>query len=457
MEAFELEGYWWLPGREDARVPGFLSFDPAVGAELRLIGALRPFTERVTEPARGVTVIQPGSDSGRYERVHGEAAATAVTLVDCFRTRITHSFFDAERETIYVSQIVQGAWFDEGEVLAATELTARIRNLTHWRGVTGLRERFAFAEAGPDEADPVIAVEVTRVPDVELLLSDGTSLRIGQVVGTSGDSVTERRINQAFVARIEPPALAALHDLREIVHDIQDIVAIGADSDAPIEGLTFRHPDATHGDSHRFRELSIFTASAFDGGEARPIRHHEMLFTLADLGGAEGLARWLDTVATLRRAVRRTVASRHRTTDMFVGDRLLNRAAALESLDRKRSGASQSRFVTRMKRCAAFAGPPFEELVGDVDRWATVFTAERDEAAHALERGQLRGSPEVLYIADSAYWLFVLCILRLSNAPEALVDQMLGHRRVQWLTPNIRSVVADSDATDPAGDHRGYI
>jgi hypothetical protein len=37
-EKFQYEGYWWLSGASDNRVPGILRFDPDVGASLDLKG-----------------------------------------------------------------------------------------------------------------------------------------------------------------------------------------------------------------------------------------------------------------------------------------------------------------------------------------------------------------------------------------------------------------------------------
>ncbi len=40
-EKFQYEGYWWLPGASDNRVPGILRFDPDEGASLDLMGSLK--------------------------------------------------------------------------------------------------------------------------------------------------------------------------------------------------------------------------------------------------------------------------------------------------------------------------------------------------------------------------------------------------------------------------------
>lgn len=45
LDEFEAGGFWWLPGREDRKVPGILTFDQERGGRLTLIGALMEVEE----------------------------------------------------------------------------------------------------------------------------------------------------------------------------------------------------------------------------------------------------------------------------------------------------------------------------------------------------------------------------------------------------------------------------
>lgn len=51
---YEGQGHWWLPGREDRKVPGTITFDSEKGGNLSLIGALSHWTEYAeVVPAEG--------------------------------------------------------------------------------------------------------------------------------------------------------------------------------------------------------------------------------------------------------------------------------------------------------------------------------------------------------------------------------------------------------------------
>ena len=49
---YEVRGHWWLPGREDKKIPGDLKFDPESGGTLTLMGALSLWTD-YAEPQIG--------------------------------------------------------------------------------------------------------------------------------------------------------------------------------------------------------------------------------------------------------------------------------------------------------------------------------------------------------------------------------------------------------------------
>ena len=112
---------------------------------------------------------------------------------------------------------------------------------------------------------------------------------------------------------------------------------------------------------------------------------------------------------------------------MFVSDRLLNCAAALESLDRVATGLDNSKFKTRLTRCANLAGQPFFDLVGHIPSWTEDVRLARDDVAHNLGLRAKSESATTYYLWRSLYWLFVLCMLRLSEASEPVFVHLQTH------------------------------
>src|SRR3954464_481988 len=79
MERFEYQGFWWLPGTSDSRVPGTLIFDPEEGITLNLLGSLSGL-DGVSVPLEPELILGLSSD-GR-----------TITLKECSRTMGIVSF-----------------------------------------------------------------------------------------------------------------------------------------------------------------------------------------------------------------------------------------------------------------------------------------------------------------------------------------------------------------------------
>jgi hypothetical protein len=117
---------------------------------------------------------------------------------------------------------------------------------------------------------------------------------------------------------------------------------------------------------------------------------------------------------------------------MFVQNRLMDRVAALEGFHRAWKGGRRS-LLTMLRELADLAGLPFQELVGDVGRWCRQAKDERHNVAHHKGRSIHQTSGDILFTAEAAYWLFVLCMLRVMPAPSAVFDHIIRCPRFGWV------------------------
>jgi hypothetical protein len=90
-----------------------------------------------------------------------------------------------------------------------------------------------------------------------------------------------------------------------------------------------------------------------------------------------------------------------------------------------------------MRRCADLAGEPFANLVGDLSKWLERLRTERDDLAHHLQR-TVSASSDQYYLAESAYWLFVVCILRAADAPDAAFASIQNSQQFQMIGSRLR-------------------
>lgn len=79
--------------------------------------------------------------------------------------------------------------------------------------------------------------------------------------------------------------------------------------------------------------------------------------------------------------------------------------------------------------------------MGDLDSWLDVVRDDRDDVAHHLGRRSRDDAPDQYFLAESVYWLFVLCMLRHCSAPDSVFDQIKQHQDIIWLGPKIQAAV----------------
>jgi hypothetical protein len=129
---------------------------------------------------------------------------------------------------------------------------------------------------------------------------------------------------------------------------------------------------------------------------------------------------------------------------MFLQDVLLARMASLESLDKAQSGGSIT-LAARLDRLIGYAGQPFRALFGigadggSMTVWRDKAKDQRNDAAHHLGRNLHSDIAELYFVSEAAYWLFVICILRICSAPPAVFDRIQANRRFRWTGEELES------------------
>lgn len=443
MEAFETQGYWWLPANPDTRVPGRLTVTAEGRAELSLIGALDSYLSggESTTDENGVTTTSFTEESmersGVYPRILGIGDSGNFTLQDCIQSQRHLGTIETQRVT--VSQVLRGVHFDPDGALKFQRLTAEMNWLPFWVARSGLEESYRFAKK--DGRDQIDAVDLRLAPlDTQTCAGqDGATVSLSQGFSISGNRVTERRMGQSFSFSIETSGLTSLEALLEQMSDLQDLVSIGTGKHAGYSTLTLQHPEVRlpampgeFGPPASIELIGRWRVVSQEGPEN--LNWHDMFFTLADLGGMEGVERWLAVAAAHRSELGRVMATKC-SPSMYQSDKVLNCTAALEAYDR--STHKEDYLVDRLKRLAAAAGDVFDELVGDVPAFATALKTARHDVAHH-KTGMVTASSGHIFLGMSAYWLFAMCLLREGQAPDGVFEHIKQHPEFRWLSRRMR-------------------
>lgn len=173
-------------------------------------------------------------------------------------------------------------------------------------------------------------------------------------------------------------------------------------------------------------------------GELNVIYPEKMLFTFTEFGGLAGLRRWAEVAKLNRPTLSRLMATKY-APSMFLSDRVMNVAAAVEGYDREKY-QDRKTYLARVTRCADQAGDPFLALVGDVDAWCRLLKDARNDIAHDNARLDTT-SANHLVLSYSSYFLLVLCLLRDAGAGPAVFRRIENQSRFRWVGAQTRAVM----------------
>ncbi len=446
-ETLDLQGRWWLPGHDDHRVFGTLRWDPDSGGTLHVEGELRPVVWKDNVLADG-SIQKYRDDRGDQQRnypvVLGQADNRAYTLLDCFRLSLREHGGDEATERVHVNRVLDGAWFDDRDGLRVDRVVVDLRHLTGWVGHSGLSA--AHPRMNGDDADVFTVATAKTLPSFQTAHAGGSVL-LAQSLSETGDHIHDLGVRQRWSLRVHQPEPEPLDLFMATVSDFQDLLTLAVGKPASFESIRLQHPSLPKRSLDgkpigNWREDIAYHAQWSTRSEqCEPVDKHSMYFTFDDLGGIDGVARWLAVAADYRTELGRVMATRY-SDAMYLEDRIMNISAALDSFDKHRRGTGKwVEYIRRIRQCIDLAGQPFADLIGgqDAEKWADSVTATRDDLAHHRERFRVDGSVGEHLLAEQLFWLFALSLLRLAKAPEAVFESIGRHRQVRWLTEQARA------------------
>jgi hypothetical protein len=450
-QTLDLRGRWWLPDHDDHQVFGTLTWNADDGGTLHLHDELRPVVWLDNVLADG-SVQKYRADQGEFQRTYplifGRVGNRAYTLLDSFRISAREYDMDDRTEKVHVNRFLEGAWFDDPDELRVDRVVIDMRHLTGWVNHSGLEVEWPRAD-GADE--DVFAVVTARTLPPFTTEHDGVSLRIFQGLGGTGDHVHELGVGQSWSLRLQQPEPEPLDTFLDAASDFQDLVSIAVGKTAQYEKVVLHHPDVpllSAGGTpikNLRHDITYYIRWSNRSAACEPVKDHDMYFTFDGLGGIDGVGRWLAVAADHRTELGRVMATRYRE-GMVLEDRIMNVSAALDSFDKHRRDDDDAHYVDRIKHCIALAGQPFVDLIAqDPADWAKTVKETRHDLAHHRERFRTDGSVGDDLLAEQLFWLFVLCMLRLMDAPDAVYEVIGKHSQIRWLTE--RAVDSSSGAT----------
>lgn len=451
-ETLDLRGRWWLPDHEEHQVFGTLTWSAEDGGTLHLHDELRPVVWLDNVLADGsVQKYRPdrGEFQRRYPLIFGKVGNRAYTLLDSFRLSAREYDIDDRTEKVHINRFLEGAWFDDPDELRVDRVVIDMRHLTGWIDHSGLGVDWASADEGYED---IFGVVTARKTPAFITEHDGLTVLLDQGLRGTGDHVHHLGVAQWWSLRLQVSEPEPLDTFIDAASDFQDLVSIAVGKTAQFEKMVLHHPGVplrTLGGTP-IRDLrddiNYYIRWSNRSAPCDPVKRHDMYFTFDDLDGIAGVGRWLAVAADYRTELGRVMATRYRE-DMFVEDRIMNVSAALDSFDKhRRANGKRIKYSERVKHCVNLAGQTFLDIIGiDPDQWVERAVTTRDDLAHHREQFRTDGTVGDHLLAEQLFWLFALCMLRLSDAPEAVYERVGKHPQVRWLTK--RAAASTSELT----------
>jgi hypothetical protein len=406
------------------------------------------FTSRTNcGPSSGLTTFSPDGSVQKYRADGGETQRTyplifgkvehrAYTLLDSFRVSAREYDMDERVENVHVNRFLEGAWFHDPDELRVDRLIIDMRHLTGWVNHSGLEVRWPQLD-GADEY--VFAVLTAKTLPPFITQHDGVDIRLTHGVSGTGDRVHDLGVAQWWSLRLYKSESEPLDALLDIASDFQDLLSIAVGHTAQFEKVVFHHPGlpalslAGTALGNMRHDITYYAQWSNRSAPREPVDAHDMYFTFDDLGGIDGIGRWLAVAANYRTELGRVMATRYRA-GMVLEDRIMHASAALDSFDKHRRGVHDAHYVERIRQCAELAGGPFLDLINhDSARWVESVKETRNDLAHHRERFRAEGSVGDYLLAEQLFWLFAICMLRLTQAPDAVYQAMGNHAQIAWL------------------------
>lgn len=431
-EALEADGEFWLPSDPDAKVPGILRFSQDDGGTLSLIGSLsdHPFLSR-----------KRGTETSR---IVGTTINRRYTLDGCFSSS-QRTVGSNSRERFRVNRIIEGVHYEKDEEVEVDGLVVSYGNLLNWTSLSGVEISMQFEEvSGVRE----LTISSKPLDDLETEISEG-KLVLRHNTHHKNEYVEGQSVRESVQARFELNTLSPMKDAMDLASDFQDLLTMATDRVSNYDQVRLLHPDWTVdiGEKTSRKSMPLYMRWATNAEVSkRQVFPHEMCFTFDELGGMRGVKSWMATAQRFRSELGRVMSTRY-NKGLFLQDVLFHRVASLESFHRELKAVPSAKLRSRLGDLINYAGWPFLELFGGKSQGRTRALAWRDKAkderhdiAHNLGRNLQINESEMHFVGEAAYWLFVVCILKASNAPQDVFRHLVASPGFTWSGENLRAI-----------------
>lgn len=481
-------GEFWLASDTVAQaVPGLLSANPSSGVQIETLGQL------LHEDQPGVPL--GGLGNGPPRRVYGVVANTRVTLEGAWLAGVTEHHGEvgyALRETVKAKIAYVGAHL-AGEPLVFRGALASVDLLHEWVELNGFEQSFER-----DGNRTVAATIRYTPPDALEAQSGGLRVRVIPEWTSPAPRTAERSIRSDTLLHLQWEHEAPIATAFRGSTAVQSLVAIVSNASPRVHQLSMHH-ESRRAD-HRVGRPDVFdpVSAIYQPARARhdpppppDTKHHNFVLSFVDFGGVEALHRWITMYDQTSGICGALLA--HRFVDhVYLENRYLNVSSAVEGMDRLWNSnevspedewsaqllrileaaprpedrklleealrhSNEPRLKKRLVRIASEVHDASQELVGNINKWASAAAFVRHRYTHpgTDPNDKFDDDKATYFLAESLYWVGAIALLRHAGVSDEALLGIVRHHSLQFTSRQIQKVMSrwrGDRFRPPAGD-----
>ena len=365
-ELLSEHGLFWLSENDERKLWGTLRINEINEARLETFGSL--ISER----------------DGRKYRILGQikGGQKYITLIDCFpiNTQFTSMKWgvrDWSHQTYVVNQALEGILFEEGDEIAFEEAILHISTLTKWVNPDLVELDFSKDETRPLRVN--ISIK-DKEDEISRVTFEGEEIKVSIVFRPTEDwgwrgVITKYLVEDNCFLAVEKAdgSKMPLKSILSVTGAMLDLLSIGCNETPSVSGFS------VHYKKQEGHPINVFVRMRGYNTEAKE-DHPFPAISFRGIGGAEGIARWLEVTERYGAAVG-LLTSNWFNDRAYNEDRFGRMYAAVESLlSRKKA---RNRASMKPKELAEFVEatvPGFTTLTNcHANDWAEKVKEIRDQ------------------------------------------------------------------------------
>jgi len=267
-EEYKKTGYFWLPEKEEKKIPGILSIDDGGKIELEIVGHF----EEDLKALRG---------DGNLSRIIGHVEKDGlVTLDNCLYTKKNISFGGISKSKIVAAKVLSGAAWDKDEKVVFNTFSFSVDCLDEWVGISGI-------DVDNDWDRKTTTISYSQPKKIRIELKNGLALEICFAYTIPGfPNLTEAKITQRAYFRLESENPRDLNDFTSTAFKITNLMCFAMDEVVSLKNVSATSSEILRGGDNDEKypvPISIYYQSISFSEKIPKKNWHEMLFNFGTI------------------------------------------------------------------------------------------------------------------------------------------------------------------------------